>query len=113
MSLLDACSQGGRWGGGSKTHAAELFFFAFVSQQLQGLLGDFTVLSCYNLSKVMWKIVNRRSNGFIGPRVIHKHINTCTHFTRVRLAWWYILIYMHAKVDLNCDEFVPLGSFVS
>lgn len=25
VSLLEACSQGGRWGGGSKMHAPELF----------------------------------------------------------------------------------------
>lgn len=84
-----------------------------MSQQLQGLLGDFTVLSCYTISKVMWKIVNRHSNGFIGPHVIHKHTNIRTHFTHVRFACRYILTYMHSKVYLNGNEFVPLGSFAS
>lgn len=60
--------------------------FCICVAAIAGFIGDFTVLSCYTISKVMWKIVNRHSNGFIGPHVIHKHTNTHTHFPHVCFA---------------------------
>lgn len=93
--------------GGSKTHAPELFLHLCRSN-CRVYWGFHSIkLLHYKQSNVA--IVNRHSNGFIGPHVIHKHTNTHTHFTHVRFAWQYILTYMHSKVYLNCNEFVPLG----
>lgn len=87
--------------------------FCICVAAIQGFIGDFTVLSCYTISKAMWKIVIRHSNGFTGSHVIHIHNNKHTHFTHMHFACWYILTYMHSKDYSNCNEFVPLGQFIS
>lgn len=100
VSLLEACSQGGRWGRGGKRGGRSGVYWRFHSW--------------YVISKAKGEIVNSHSNGFIGLTCNpHTHQDTHIFHTRVFCLGLHILhTCNHSKGDLNWKVFVPWGEFV-